>query len=408
METMTWKQRVAIGILCVCVLIYSLYHFASLFGEDMSTVAAGVVTETDSISGTGYVFRDETVLYSNQGGVVHYLCDDGSKVRSGQSVAEVYQNGTSSDRQRMALLDHQIAILEESTSATTVEDISALQASVNDQYYILVRMLAAGETGKLGNQIDNLLVDMNRLDAEIEEEPIAKTTLETLKDRKESMLSSGGAVQTESTPREGYFYTSADGLETVFTEDAFENLTADSFFEAISKKGRLQSDGTAYGKIASDSRWGFVMEIPFSEADFFEVGEVYDLEFTENNGVSLPMTLERSIGVAERKSVLLLLRCDRLPADFSFTRAQSVRIETDSISGLYVPKKAVSYVDEMAGVYILRGSVVHFRYVEIIYEGSDYYLVLEDVEDDEDFIYLGANDRIILNGKNLFDGRILE
>ena len=38
---------------------------------------------------------------------------------------------------------------------------------------------------------------------------------------------------------------------------------------------------------------------------------------------------------------------------------------------------------------------------------GDYCLVAENGEDDENYAYLGTNELIITNGKNLFDGRIL-
>ena len=59
-------------------------------------------------------------------------------------------------------------------------------------------------------------------------------------------------------------------------------------------------------------------------------------------------------------------------------------------------------------VYILRGSVVHFRYIEIVYEGSDYYLVSAKGGGESGVVYLAENDLVIVGGKNLFDGRILE
>ena len=67
----------------------------------------------------------------------------------------------------------------------------------------------------------------------------------------------------------------------------------------------------------------------------------------------------------------------------------------------------VEFENGVRGVYVLRGSVVHFRKVDIIYNGSDYCLVAENGEDDENYAYLGTNELIITNGKNLFDGRIL-
>ena len=85
-----------------------------------------------------------------------------------------------------------------------------------------------------------------------------------------------------------------------------------------------------------------------------------------------------------------------------------MRFDMERVSGIYVPKNVVKRVDGYRGVYTLRGSVVHFRYLEILYEGSDYYLVKIGVESDGKYEYLQVNDLIILNGKNMFDGRVLD
>lgn len=417
MEKITRKHWLIIGLLCLCVLIYTLYHVASLFREDISTIAASTMTESDSISGQGYVFRNETVLYSSNDGVVDYLCEDGTRVSGGQALASVYEEGTLSERQLVRTIDHQIAVLEKSTELSAASaDYDAARKDVGDRYYMLTRALAAGETGALSLQIDELLTGLNRLEvirAEDGEPSAPQRTLEELYKMRAALLEASGTSVTESLDagKTGYFYTDTDGYEAIFTEDAFQSLDAATFFRMISERpsAATRESGTPYGRLAESSRWGFVLEISFEEAGFFEEGETYAVEFTENHGVTLPMTLERKIGVSARSSVLLCLRCDRLPENFSFARNQSVRIETESVRGLYVPRKALVYDErDEAGVYILRGSVVQFRYVEIIYEGSDYYLVAEGVEGDGVRRYLSPNDLIILGGQNLFDGRILE
>jgi len=348
-------------------------------------------------------------LRSSNGGVVDYLCSDGTKVAVGQELATVYSDGSLKDRENVQKLDKQIAILEKSSdSSVTSIDIADLQNDITDDYYILVRMLAAGQTGELSVQINEFLVGMDRLSVLTEDDSKVAVTLEELKAQKEEMIKASGGAAVESAQKGGYFYTSADGYEEVFTMEAFESLTSESFASLVSERRTLSSDGgTAYGKLADNSQWGFVMEISDKKSDHFEEGLNYNVEFTENNGALLPMTLVSKIDCSTRDSVLLVFECDRLPERFEFNRCQSVSIELDSLSGIYVPKKAVHTVDGNEGVYILRGSVVHFRYIYIVYEGSDYYLVSEEGADDS-FVYLAPNDLIILNGTNLFEGRILE
>jgi hypothetical protein len=86
----------------------------------------------------------------------------------------------------------------------------------------------------------------------------------------------------------------------------------------------------------------------------------------------------------------------------------TAQIERSSHSGIYVPREALARFDGMRGVYVLRGNVATFRLVEIVYEGSDYVLVAERDDKEGKYYYLGSNEMIITNGKNLFDGRIVE
>ena len=51
---------------------------------------------------------------------------------------------------------------------------------------------------------------------------------------------------------------------------------------------------------------------------------------------------------------------------------------------------------------------MHFRRIDIIYQGDDYFLVAERDDKDGDYYYLGSNELIITEGNNLFDGRILD
>ena len=131
------------------------------------------------------------------------------------------------------------------------------------------------------------------------------------------------------------------------------------------------------------------------------------MPFKENNDTTLVMTLNSRIEANSRKETILIFECNRLPENFSLDRCQNAQIELSSVEGIYVPLSAMERVNGITGVYVLRGSVVYFRKVDIIYNGADFCLVAKRGEPAEGYSYLGTNELIIMNGKNLFDGRIL-
>ena len=156
--------RLAMGLLFAIVVVYTAYHLFSLFfSDDISTIVSGVTTERVTVGGDGYVFRDETLLYSRNSGVVDYFVKDGEKVSSGQALANVYQKGDgSSDRAMIALLDEQIALLEEcSGDNVSASDLSALRKSASDTYFTLTGLLASGEAGELDYQIEKMMLTLS-------------------------------------------------------------------------------------------------------------------------------------------------------------------------------------------------------------------------------------------------------
>ncbi len=406
-----FSNRIALGLACILIFTYTLYHLIGMFDSTISTYAAGVTSETTVLTETGYIFRDETVLTSSYSGVVDYHVKDGTKVSAGQNMATVYENGTSAVKSNLRRMDDRLSVLAQSSAdALANVDMTELKEDVSTTYNALIKMMAEGKTGGLSYYADQMLMGLNRMDVAAKgSDAISVATEQELRAMRADLLAASGSSQTYSAGKSGYFYSQTDGYETYFTMNAAAELTADSFYRIIGKKAATSYDGQkAYGKISYTSEWLFVLPISEDDGEYFEVGETYSACFEENNQTDIPLTLERVISDEDREQVLLVFRGDRLPEHFSFDRSQTVSMEVERISGIYVPKSVVTRVDGFRGVYVLRGNVVHFRYIDIMYEGSDYYLVKEGVADDEERTYLRVNDLIILNGKNMFDGRVLD
>lgn len=401
--------RIAMGLICVLVVIYTIYHISSFFGEDVITIAAGVSKEVTAVSGSGYVFRDETLLYSSNSGVVNYLAGDGEKVKKGQDVADVYADSFSS-RNLMGLIDQRIALLEASV-ASQGTDMTELRNSVNDTYYTITKRLSSGDVRGLSKHSDSMLTELNKMQSLLAgENANVSQSLASLYSMREGLFAESGKAVRESVDKSGYFYASADGYESAFSTDAALNLDGDALWSLVAEGSASEVENNCYGKLAETATWYFVLPLSADEQVYFTIGNTYLVNTLSGSSSVLPMTLERTLGISgDEKTVLLVFSCDRLPGAGALDRKLSVTVEVDSVSGIYVPKSAVEYLDGQRGVYILKGSVVRFRLIKVKYSGSDYYLVEEKVEDDEsEYAYLTSNELIITNGQNMFDGRILD
>ncbi len=406
-------QRTAIVLIFVLIAVYTLYHLSGLFDTEMKTYAVGATSETRVVGGTGYLFRNETVLTASHGGVADYRVKDGVKVSEGQTLAYVYEGGGASEREAIRLLDDRIALLEQSLqSGVTIPDPIELREELREEYILLMNMLAEQNAIGLSDRSDSFLMGLNRADTLVDgKESEGYKTLSALRTERKTLLANAGSMgDAERASSSGYFYRDTDGCESLFTMDAVseERLTEESFYALVAQMEKAKPVERAYGKLCGSSEWRLVLPVTEEQSASFAQGQTYVGVF--GNGVAeIPLTLEYTKDAPDHGQVLLVFSADRMPEGFSFDRCQSVRMTVERADGLYVPKDVVLRRDGKYGVYILRGSVVRFRYVEIVYEGSDFYLVSEGLpQDEEGRVYLQVNDLIILNGKNLFDGRVMD
>ena len=260
-------------------------------------------------------------------------------------------------------------------------------------------------SGVAGNA-DRIMIALNSINMLTDGEFTIKETLRTLIEAKESLIG-GGAAQIVQTDKSGYFYMGVDGYENILTADAATTLDGDALLELIYSARPERVSSRCIGKLSESAEWYFVCMTNKEELSAFAEGAEYTVNFLGGGGNKIKMTLSRRLEAAG--GGLLVFKTTMLPDGFSFDRRESVEIVMDSISGIYIPKSALHRVDHKDSVYILKGSVVCLRRVDIIYRGDDYYVVRDGAPDkDTEEAFLKTNDLLIISGSNLFDGRILD
>jgi signal peptidase I len=163
-----------------------------------------------------------------------------------------------------------------------------------------------------------------------------------------------------------------------------------------------------------------VCESDKTAAAGYSEGKYYNLVFPSFSEDEMKLKLVDIIKNTSEETTLLVFRGNTAPEGFNYTRCQQVNIISGEVFGYAVPKDAVRQKDNIKGVYILTGDIVRFRKIDIISEDGEYYivripkaseLVSDKKEDDEassDKVkYLALYDRIIIGGKELFDGKIV-
>ncbi|MBO7249699.1 MAG: hypothetical protein J6V42_00300 [Clostridia bacterium] len=409
-DRQTLLKRIAVAIIAVVILAYTVFHMISLFSGEISTVVVGASVEETKVEFRGHVFRDETVVYASYGGAVDYVAADGYKLGFGETLAVVYEQGNNYAVDRnIDEIDRRIAILEEGVkNDVTLFDLPAINDNIGDEYHQIMTKLAKGDVSEISSNIDSMMAQLCKKSMLTNEKSPVPDTLESLYAERDRLMAAGGDSVTLHADKSGYFFSGFDGYENIFTSSAASEMTLSAYHKLLEKSPETAPNGSyPIGKMVYDTRWYLISALTQEKAAYFEEGATYELTFTGGDDVTMPLKV-----VAKSKAsggeVLIKFECDRIPGGFDFARSQSVEAVVKRVSGISVPKAATHKSDGFLYVYILRGSVVFERRIEVIYEGSDYYVVKDGLEPEGDDVFLQSNDTVILDGKNLFDGRILD
>mgnify|MGYP001026908541 CR=1 FL=1 len=205
---------------------------------------------------------------------------------------------------------------------------------------------------------------------------------------------SARATTRVSAPTPGVFSSLVDGYETRLTPETVSKL------------------------ITSDT-WYFAANLPQEAARRLEEGDIARLRFSGELNRDVEMTVDR-VGATEGGKTLVVFSSNRYLTLTTLLRHQTAELVFESWSGLRIPKQALRLVEftqeapdsggaastaSKIGVYALVNGRTEFREADILYEGSDYYVVRPLGSGRK---ILRAGDSVITQGTGLQDGLLLE
>ncbi len=401
------------AVLSILIIAYIIYHLVNSFSQEVETMAANIVTVSETCSADAYIFRDEKLLLCKNGGSVNFMFDDGTMVRCDSAVANIYAGeNTDEINARVADLERQISILENSGIAkdVTISDSGSIDAQIDSLYYTIESKLNSGNIDYILRRKDELLTLLNKRQLLLKSVGSFNTRLSELKSEKASLTTSlGGVSETVYTEDSGYLYSDIDGYENIFTLDTGDNFTLKDFRKLTDTEPEAVQKN-AIGKVATDYTWYIACELPSVQQQYYKVGNKYTVKFPYNADAQIPMQLHRIVTSEDEDSIVLVFSTGTVPDDFNFLRKQSVEIIQQSYTGYRVPVSSVRIVDGKQGVFVKKGNIAAFKQITPLVEIDGYFIVAQqDKVNDEDYASkLGMYDLIIVRGKNLYENKIIQ
>lgn len=425
-------MKIVTAVLLVGVLVYFGIYLARSYQGGVSTVLAYEDTVNLGLEATGVLVREETVLSSSVAAnrLVDLVPAEGEKVSAGGVVATLYSSSSGLEtKQQITALEAEIEQLEYVlNSSGSAGDAAKLDAEVLDAIAQLRSTAATGDLSDLENDTLALRTLVFKRDYTYGDTNAADAVAALIQAKTTELLRLRAALGTTSTtlyaPQAGTFSSLVDGFEEVLNPSILDWVTPSQLTTLQNRQ--TAADAADMGKLITSATWYFAASVPEEDAEELREGKDYSILFSRDWSGEAEMTLER-VSESEQGLVVLVFSCRSHLSDITLLRRQTVEVVTSTLTGIRVPRQALRAITETVtngttgkeeelttlGVYVVVGAKAEFKPVSVLWEDEDAYLVepLTDPNtssnDRADAERLQPGDEIILSTAGIYDGKVV-
>ena len=415
MKSTSFITRLLMLLVCLGVAAYFGYQSLHYLDNPLTTTVAYGCTVDETVETSGYVVRSERVLEDDGSGLLRLSRAEGERVSVGGTVASVYADQASLDRQsEIDALEARIEQLEYVRSASLSYEASAkLDSQITRDLLAVRAALAAGRLDTVasrGGELRALVMKQDYtysggdLDAQLEE------LRQELRDLRRQ---AAGSTRRITAPVSGLYSAVVDGYETVLTPESVQELSP-------SRLSALQPDGSAashVGKLILGDSWYYAASLRASEIKAIREAGSVSLRFSRDVARDLDVTVQ-SVGWEENGRSVVVFQGKYDLAQLTLLRQQSAEIILNTMTGIRVPQEALRVVPrtvtgedggetevQTTGVYCLVGVKAVFKPVTVLYSGEGFVLV-RPASTERKRVFR-AGDEVIVTARDLFDGKVV-
>ena len=400
------------------VLAYFGIQGLQYLGDPLTTTLAYNYQVEEGMDLSGYVVRREQVLADEASGLLRLQRSEGEKVGAGGTVALVYADQTSLDRQReIDELSGRIEQLQFAQEASLGSEVSLkLDAQIMRSLLDYRAELAAGRLDNAEEhetELKSLVLKRDYTYSDTED--LSGQIAELQSQLKELKAQAASSVRAVKAPVSGVYSAVVDGYETVLTPGLLADMTP-------SQLNAVQADETLTyktGKLILGDSWYYAVTMSADQAKALrDSGGTMTLRFAKGVEQDQTVTLY-AVGPEEQGRVVVTFRGEYNMAQVTLLRRQSAQLIWRTVAGIRVPNEALraanTKVDqegnrttvESLGVYCVVGMEARFKPVEVLYSGDGFVLVRSTAASDQESLRLRRGDEIIISAKDLYDRKVV-
>lgn len=407
--------------LAICAVILLVFVFHQLYAVLYSPITTEIVTTTEAVDGiqiTGVIIRNETIIKSDTSSAMHFEIEDNERVASGGIIANLYATSSQSvAAAELKNVEKEISNIEEMHKYNDLNavDISTLNAKIYDEYNAIYSVCATGKFSSLQANKEQMLALMNRRKLATGQEMDFNEQLAVLKAKREQLIAkTGQPTGVLKAEKSGYFVSVTDGYENVLTPEKLDDITPE-FLDNMKPEDTALSG--AFGKIVSDYTMYIATTVSINDSLSFKVNDKLVIKTSLKSNPELDVVVHDVNVSPGSDRAVVIFSCQESSGELSSIRTDTMTVVRKQYSGLKVSSKAlrVSSVEvensdgtvtekSVTGVYVINGITANFVPVNIIYS-TDNSAICEIIKEDGN---LRLYDEVIVKGKNIYEGKIID
>lgn len=399
-----WTKIIAV-ILSVIVIAYMTYN---AFAYTYSPVTTERLTEEASIERTfdfkGFVLRDETAISSQSGGTSISLAVDGTRVAKGDCIAiSCANNDDASVYTRLKAAKEEYNRLVTLNNQNGVNELSSekLNDEIQTAYGDILNKIFQNDFSTVSKSVEEFNNKSATRQIMSEGSIDLSDAITTLKEEIDSLESKNVKYTEVEAPASGYYINNLDGYETTLNYAEADKLTIEQIEKAV--EAEPSEAAFASGKLVSSYLWYLAGVVDTKHTKSFPVGKNIIVNFPDEGLENVSMKVESAEAVNGKLKVIL--SSTLMNETLANMRIENVEIVEQSYSGYKIPSNAIRFDKENhSGVYVLRGKIISFIEVEILYSQEEYVIVSASRTGGRG---LKLYDDVVIKGRDVYDGKVI-
>ena len=402
--------RILLLGLSVLVLVYFVYQFYQAAHESVRTEVVRQSTVKDTVDTKLFVVRDESFLETGSDGILVPLVPSGSRVAAVESVIAIFNSDA--DASRYAERNRVEENLARYTrlnqqKGTSAVNLNALGKRISQDVIDLAELVDNGDLTDMQEQVydvrDRILA---RQVATGETVPLENKVTE-LTSRQKALSNTAEGYETLDSERSGFFIGSVDGYELATNYDKVSKLTPEDI-EKLLKSDPDEVSDKVIGKVSTNFDWYLLCTLDADTAKTLKKGETVTIDLPYSAVRSVTATVASKSKADKKDNVAVVFKCNRMNSYIASLRKEEGQIILHTYTGLKIPTDAIrTTADGKEGVYVQEGNIVKFKQLRTVYTEDDYIISSETPKEGETGDFVSLYDAVILGGKDLYDGKIL-